>query len=155
MTDKNADQVEIDRAPAIGILNFGQSYIQAAEIVLRQIDSGNEDLRFHEPILFLLGHGFELMFKAFLRAKGSSPDDLKKFGHNLERLFEAAMADGLKFSPDGTTMPHLTLLSRHFGPPYEVRYFTIGYRIWPDPRLLLNFAKQLYPQLLPICMHPG
>lgn len=152
MANGNADANDIDRSPAIGVLNFGKSYVDAAEIILRQIESGNEHLSFDDPILFLLGHGLELTFKAFLRAKGISAGRLKGFGHDLVRLLETVRQHGLEVAVDETTMQHLKLLGLHFGPPYEIRYFQIGYKVWPNPQLLLIFAQQLYRQLLPICL---
>ena len=49
------------------------------------------------PVMYLVGHSIELGLKAYLVHEGVSLDELptKKYGHNLEKCFDAANQLGL------------------------------------------------------------
>lgn len=48
------------------------------------------------PHYFLLGHAVELALKAFLASRGMTAEEVRKYGHKLERLLNAAVTHGLE-----------------------------------------------------------
>ncbi len=54
--------------------------------LIEGLEKNRVDIRFDAPIYNLIGLAFELFFKAIIRTSGASAADLKKLGHNLERL---------------------------------------------------------------------
>lgn len=65
-------------------------YISASRVVRYSTDFDDRSRFFLTPVLHLLGHGMELLFKyPFLRGGASQAEVLRKFGHNLEELWAA------------------------------------------------------------------
>jgi len=72
------------------------------------------------PISLLAAHSLELALKAFLLHKGWSERKLRKHGHEIDDLMQAAKAAGLWLGrePSMTVM----LLAAAQSPPYPNRY---------------------------------
>ena len=81
------------RTTSLGLVNYGESYLCAAEILLPYTDQSKEDrLAFDDPVIFLALHAVELFLKGFLRAHGCTVDRLRKrFGHDLSKLLRASL----------------------------------------------------------------
>lgn len=69
------------------------------------------------PLSHLLCTSIELALKALLRHHGSSEDDLRKLGHNLPKLFERAVVQGLRHTGGRAQVMALA------GKPHEERLF--------------------------------
>jgi hypothetical protein len=84
---------EDDRTTAFGLFNYAHTYWQSAVILRKtRVKATHPD----DPPWYLYSHAVELFLKAFMRAKGMSPRDLKqKYGHKLVPLGEAAEKNGL------------------------------------------------------------
>ena len=75
------------------------------------------------PITLLAGHILECLLKAFLSKTGVSEKDLKdkkKFGHNLNKLWQGAANRKLPIS--SVLPPWAKRLSELHGSPYRLRY---------------------------------
>jgi hypothetical protein len=78
--------------------------------------------------------------KAFLRAKDHSLPDLRKLGHNLARLAEAAKIDGLGFSAlSAETLSHVT----DADVAIEARYIVTGFKTVPTIEAFAGVAQEL------------
>jgi hypothetical protein len=80
---------EEQRTSAIGLCLQAESFLKAAEFTWKAKESRELEIRFDDPVIFLLSHGIELTLKAWLRASGATLGDLKKHGHDLARLYKA------------------------------------------------------------------
>jgi hypothetical protein len=78
---------EEKRTTAIGLCLQAQSYLQSAEYLMRASRSGDLSLRFNSPAVFLLAHGVELTFKAWLRKNGKTLQELKSLSHDLVKAY--------------------------------------------------------------------
>ena len=66
----------MNRETALGLLNYAAAYICAAEHLVKARLNNELRLRFDAPIELLVGHGFELLLKSYLREKGVQNNDL-------------------------------------------------------------------------------
>lgn len=66
-------------------------------------------------MVFLRGWTVEFALKAYLAHKGVSVDELKDLGHDLLRLWQRAVGEGLPVSPDppGWCSEHADILRRY------------------------------------------
>ncbi len=74
------------------LLDGARMYAAAADAVNDRFPNA-----FH-VLSHLLGMSIELALKAYLRQHGASESDLKRHGHDLKRLLDAAIAAGLNYS---------------------------------------------------------
>jgi hypothetical protein len=76
----------------LGFLLHAQEFFYTAQLALNQRDDVSL------PSYFLLGRSIELSLKAFLLSRGVTPKELKsrRFGHNLEVLFDEAIARNIE-----------------------------------------------------------
>jgi hypothetical protein len=79
-----------------------REYLEAAKLV-----GGGVPEKLVSPTYYLLGLSIELSFKAFLAAEGESKRRLRRIGHDLPGLMQAATAKGLP------PLEHLDVLVRH------------------------------------------
>jgi HEPN domain-containing protein len=79
----------MDRTNSAGMWNYAYEYFKAGVIVHESAKTNTD------PIYFLIGHSIELCLKAYLRGSGLSIEQLKKLGHNLDKLLEEAKAHGV------------------------------------------------------------
>ena len=143
-----------DRTTAIGLLNYGRSFLAAA----RALQSTQQAKTYrpthpHAPIGFLLGHAFELILKAHFRARGESLDQLKERSHDISKLLTDALLADLGVHVDENELGHLSLLNEQFGrPPYMIRYIVTGFARFPDYACLTDLAERISAQLYEVCM---
>ena len=86
------------RTTAKGLARYAKEYLEAAILVDAQMGKRKSFGHIQSPpAVFLLAHGLELTFKAFLLHKGMTVEVLgrRPFGHNLERLRREAKIYGL------------------------------------------------------------
>ena len=76
---------ELPDDSAYNFVKAGKDFAEAAKILNRHCH--NEPFW---PTYFVACQALELYFKAFLRAKGMSLEDLKQVGHDLQRAFRKA-----------------------------------------------------------------
>ena len=124
---------------APGFILDAVEFLNASELLL------NRGTSISLPTFFLLGRAIELSLKAFLLHTGCNGQDLKSYGHNLTKLYDAANKRGL---PECAKLPQLEigaldLLSK------EYLSTRLGYRdtagIYCLPRIDLaeNAARRL------------
>lgn len=134
----------------IGWFNYGCSYLDAAEHLVRAIEQGQLTLRFDSPVSFLVGHGLELLIKAYLRSAGMTDAQVERIGHNLQTLLSTAAARNLDFELTELEQGHVALLNRDFGGrPYAVRYLRTGAKQVHDDRVVLAAARRLEHHIRP------
>ena len=78
------------RTTGMGLWTDASEMLQAAKHL-----STVKKMELSQPLYYLLGHGLELGFKSFLRAKGAGLPALKKIGHDLVVGMDLAIAAGL------------------------------------------------------------
>jgi hypothetical protein len=113
---------------AIGFLNYAREYLAAAQH-LRTNCSTKMAFQFQPPLpsFYCLGHGIELMLKAYLLQQGVAYTELKKqkkLGHDIKRLFVRARLENLpKLSSNVQAIPTVIEKLQHInGQDYLLRY---------------------------------
>jgi hypothetical protein len=140
----------INRNTALGLLNLASSYIAAANHLVSEIENGRLRLRFHAPLELLVGHGFEILLKSFLRSENCGEAELCKLGHDLENLLREAQKRGLSIAPSEVELAHVALLNQQFGQaPYKVRYLETGAYTAHDDSIVLKLAQQIETAIRP------
>lgn len=85
-----------ERSSPLGLFNYARSYWQAAV----WLHGSAANVAYPDaPITLLMAHAIELYLKAYLLLHGVSADEAKHtFGHDFEKLLEAAHDRGLVLS---------------------------------------------------------
>ena len=146
---------EVDRSPPIGVFLSGESFFRAAQHLQRKFEAGELSLRFDMPIYYLYCHAFELTLKAFLRAKGVSAHRLasREFGHKLQVLWDACVADGLQGKPvTDAFIAHAIGLLDPFAREFEFRYIKVGYKKLPTLTDVQSGVADLMAAVKPHCV---
>jgi len=92
----------------------------------------------------LFGHAIELALKSFLRTKGVEVASMKRMGHDLAALVEAALKNGLL--PDGLLTSSDAVLIRLLNQTYvmkEFEYIVVGAKTLPLLRDVASVANKL------------
>lgn len=97
------------------------------------------NIRFDDPMWFLAYHSMELYLKAYLRHDGASLGELRKAGHGLSKLWDAATSAGLTCLLD----PRQMLQTLDSGELLSLRYIKTGFVSRPHPEQLMEFLDQL------------
>ena len=126
----------------------GRQYLEAAKI----LNANVADVEGSPPLLFLIAQSVELFMKAHLRGSGFSKEQLKKLRHNLAKIYEAALSEGLgehlSHHPDDRAI--VALLNA----PYcskDLQYIETGMKIRPAIAPSIDFAKRLDESLREFC----
>jgi len=86
------------RTTPIGLSRYAEEFFDTA-MAADDVVGMRTGYEFHAPVpvMYLVGHAIELSLKAFLAAKKVSLKELasRKYGHDLEKLFERATELGL------------------------------------------------------------
>jgi HEPN domain-containing protein len=80
----------IDQTP-FGFMTYAESYGRAAFIVEKAMDEAR--MPWPIPVATLALHCVELSLKGVLVKQGMAPDEVRKFGHDINKLFEATPLD--------------------------------------------------------------
>jgi hypothetical protein len=126
-----------ERTTAVGLFNTAQSYWRSAEhLNAAKIKVSHPQA----PLVFLFCHAIELYLKAFLRNKAHTLNELRKWGHNVANLAEAAKLDGLKLdAASGETLLHIA----DADVAIESRYIVTGFKTVPTIEALAEVAEEL------------
>jgi hypothetical protein len=138
-----------ERTNALGLFNTARSYWRSAE----HLNAAELKVTHpHAPVTFLYCHALELYLKAYLRAAGHSVADLKKVGHRVARLTDAAKAAGLKLDPESTEiLSHMD----NADVAIEARYIVTGFARQPSNEALASVAEQLDQVIAPLLKSKG
>lgn len=78
-------ELALEDAAGYQFLARAKAYLAAVKIVVDQ--EGSKRL-FRAPVLHLIAHGLEVLFKHVLLKEGKTEEDIRKeYGHNLEKLW--------------------------------------------------------------------
>lgn len=131
----------------MGMVRYGYEFLEAAFVVYeRAVQLDSRMLMPPVPALYLLGHGLELTFKAFLLSKGVSLEHLRrKLGHDLEKAFTASKENGLDTLLQSHALEEsvLTLLNVMYSAK-ELEYIVTGTKLIPHYPELQNFAVKIF-----------
>jgi hypothetical protein len=141
-----------ERTTHVGLMYFGWSYVRSAEHLQLGVAIGTLKIAFDDPIHFTIGHGIELLFKAFIHSKLNDGNALKNLGHDLVRLRKKAEDLGLVLTLSSSEGCELHRLNSSYGRwPYEVRYLVTGYKGAPLQFIeLSSIARRLMDAIEPI-----
>jgi hypothetical protein len=126
------------RSTPTGFFNFAETYWTAAKALRR---SKTKATHKDSPIRFLYYHAIELYLKAFLRAHGIHPHELRtKYGHGARKLSLKAEALGLSLDDEDRDV-----LDMMAGADTVIRsrYLLTGFFRWPDLGALDRTCKSL------------
>jgi Uma2 family endonuclease len=145
---RNVALQDFDRLPSIMFHKSAADYIMSSQLLN---DKRNElDTHFGMPPFFLCGHAFELLLKAFLRAKGWPVTKLKR-SHDLSKLYEQAMGEGLQNNLDQNDKAQLDLLaSLGISPHFLSRYPQTSGLFMPKLLDLYQIYGKLKAQIEPV-----
>lgn len=142
-----------DRTTATGLARYAREYIDAANLVDREIGQRpGYELISPVPAYFLASHGIELTLKAYLRFQGISVDELVgKYGHDLHKAYRKAkelrLLDYFKEdAKDVQAMELLVELNRKQG----LRYLQTGLKVFPSWAIVKPLAVRLHQAVAPL-----
>lgn len=114
------------RTTAKGLLNYALEYYSAYELVQKQHPKLTE---YFSVKYYLLCHSLELTMKAWLRHNGATYTEMKKLGHDLEKIMSVLHDEySLLFSAEGQAM--IRLVNQHYSQK-EFEYSLIGTKSVP------------------------
>jgi hypothetical protein len=150
----NNENIDIDRSPPIAVFLSGESFFHSARYLRGAIESGDLRLRFSMPVYYLYSHALELTLKSFLRSKGMSSSRLasREFGHKLQALWDACVAEGLKSNPitEASIAQAVDLLDP-FASDFEFRYVKTGLKNLPTLDTVESVVRDLMKIVRPYC----
>lgn len=136
-----------ERTTGMGLWTDAREMLAAARIVSEQSSLANSN-----PVYYLAGHGIEGAFKAFLRSRGQSINNLKNIGHNLDHALGAAISHGFEdlcalSIQDKTIIGQLNVYykAKHF------EYRVTGYQSLPQPQDLIGLGERMLSSIKSIC----
>lgn len=127
------------RTDSLGMWRYGKEFFETACAVK---DRALE--RPFVPYYFLMGHSIELLLKSFLMMKGCSETGIKKFSHNLDKLYDEALKRDLSelLSLTLTDKAVLELMNKEYV-THRFRYIRTGMMFTPDIGLLEDLVFRL------------
>lgn len=131
----------------MGMVRYGHEFLEAAFIIYERASEAEPGLSMPPvPALYLLGHGLELTFKAYLLTRGVTHAHLRRaLGHDLDKALAHCEAHGLKAVVQWQTSEEsaLTLLNRLYSSK-ELEYIVTGTKLIPHYPELQNFAVKIF-----------
>ena len=118
------------------LFSLAGEYLTAAELLHATPPT---NINYWSVTYFLFGHTAELLLKSFLCDRGTSISELKKIGHDLEKMIQQARSLGF---PPELLVENLLLLA----PTYRDKNFeyrTRRRKSFPDAELLLREIKKI------------
>lgn len=140
--------VNTSRTAAMGLWTDAKNMLEAA-MLLKQ----NEDLQLLRPLYYLLGHGVEEAFKAFVMAKGGSLQCLKSISHDLELARDWANTAGL--AQFYTLSDQDNQAIKTLNPYYKAKEFEYrvrGYKSYPALDVLISLLDGLLRSIKNVCI---
>lgn len=131
----------------MGMARYGHEFLDAAFIIYERASEAEPGLSMPPvPALYLLGHGLELTFKAYLLTRGVTHAHLRRtLGHDLDKALTHCEAHGLKAVVQWQTSEEtaLTLLNALYSSK-ELEYIVTGAKVIPPYSELRRFAKSIF-----------
>jgi hypothetical protein len=146
MTDKEPISQD-ERTNGMGLWTDAKDMLKAARLVL-----ADESMSHSSPVFYLAGHGIEEAFKAFLRCRGKSLEDLKNIGHNLECALNVAISNGFE-ELCALTVQDKKMISA-FNGYYQIKKFeyrVTGRYYLPPPENLIDLGERMLKAIKSIC----
>jgi HEPN domain-containing protein len=125
----------------MGLLSFAHSYWEAA-VVLQK--TPREAVHKDSPRDYLYYHAIELYLKAYLRLKGFNVVQLRKIGHGIHKLHEAAIKNGLSYVSEDAAV--IALIGENY---LASRYISTGFFQRPLPEALWGICYVLHDEIEP------
>lgn len=136
-----------ERTTPMGMIRYGHEFLEAAFVVYAPAARLDPSMAMPPvPALYLLGHGLELTFKAFLLSKGVTLAHLRKqLGHDLEKAFSASKEKELGALLQWHALEEtvLTMLNAMYSSK-ELEYIVTGVKQIPHYPWLQNFSIKLF-----------
>lgn len=129
--NKNEEKDELlkqleERTTARGLLKYAQDYYATYELVQKQHPNLTD---YFAVKYYLLCHSLELTMKASLRQRGATYTEMKKMGHDLEKIMTVLHDEhNLIFSAEDQVM--IRLVNQHYSQK-EFEYSLIGVKSVP------------------------
>lgn len=137
----------VDRETPLGFWRYASEYTEAAKHLNSQ-----DRTSFLIPAYYLVTHGIELGFKAFLRAHGYSVENLKKLGHNLKRLVKTANKEGLPdVAPCSKEFLAAIDLINSYYKQKQLEYIKTGFKQYPPISCLIDGNESLLKNIKTLC----
>lgn len=132
----------------MGLWTDAKDMLEAAKLLQEKDEQG-----LVHPRYFLLGHGLEEAFKAFVRAKGGTLQCLKSIGHDLELARDWANTSGLAqfYTLSEEDNQALGMLNPYYRSK-EFEYRVTGYKSYPEPEVLVGLLERLLSSIKDICV---
>jgi len=130
---------EDDLTTPLGLFSFAHSYWEAAAA----LDNANRvSIHKDAPRDYLYYHSIELYLKSYLRLRGLSLRDIKKYSHRIEALHQAAIARGL--TDDMENRRIISMIRQNY---MRARYIETGRYVRPHPRALWGVCVVLHLEI--------
>ena len=140
----------MDQTNSMGLWTHANEFYQASCIL---VQPENEGLL--HPSYYLVSHSIELALKAFLRGNGVSLEDLKnqrKFGHDLEKVFNKCIQLGLESFLPITEKDKFAIITIYdYYKTKELEYIVTGFKRYPKMELLTSFNARLLDSIRQFC----
>jgi hypothetical protein len=144
-----AKRCQSERTTPYGMWRYGNDFRRAANYVLI-----HEHSKFFMPVYFLFGQLIELSMKAFLLARGTSMNVLRRkaYGHNLVALLEECKRRriGRQVKLDVYDIAAIRILNLTYE-PRRLQYIETGLMQLPETRLVHDVAEKLSVELENYC----
>jgi len=137
----------MDRLTSMGLSNAARKYLDAAEILEKHTKGVSL------PAYFVACQGLELTLKGYLRGCGLSKNQLRKLGHDLERLLSHADARSLGQFVTFSATDALTIsLINMYYQARDLQYTTSEYKEFPRLPDLLKVCEKTWVAVQKFCV---
>ncbi len=130
---------------ALGMMTYAYEYIDSAMILDHSTESGNLNDRVSRfPVYFLVSHGIELTYKAYLLHKNIPYKHIyNEIGHDLKKCCDESSKQGLNFKYSAEDIVAIDLLSE-LNKDHQFRYIKIGLKKIPYWSIVEPLAVRLH-----------
>ncbi len=131
----------------MGLSNAARKYLDAAEILQKHTKGVSL------PAYFVACQGLELTLKACLRGCGRSEEELREFGHHLERIMDRASQE----CPDGVLAfsavdrEIVKTINRYYN-ERDLQYTVSESKRFPELGALLEVGERLWQMTRKFCV---
>jgi len=125
------------RTTAHGIWRYGLEYVSSARILaIAEAKLGKTEDMHWDATYQCVCQGLELAFKAYVRSRGATLNDLRRIGHSINKASERAFELGL----DRLAIDHLAAIdiADRLYSNHEFRYIQTGAKSYPPLHKLIE-----------------
>lgn len=137
----------MDRLSSMGLSNSARKYLDAAAMLQRHVKG------VCMPAYFVACQGFELTLKAYLRGCGLSEKQLRRHGHDLEKLLDRTLKECpeklIAFSE--TERVIISLINMYYQ-NRDFQYTRSEYKELPKLDALLELCERLWQATRKFCV---